>query len=214
MVLSVVEPYPRRPEIARVPDDLYSPDYFAKKQRERIAHMTPDEFEPWDSAKLRYIETKIEPMLDLYRQSDHDWFKSFSRRRGVAMHSSDLIFKLQRLNPHIQVQQQINYENDWGLYIESLGKIRYLSAVPKGFLTEFSFAVVDERDLPVEEKRGWRTILVMCLCKGAITWDQVVAEFGEPEDGFNEARWMEATANIRHGGDEIFERNIANSMER
>lgn len=196
-----------------MPEDLFSPDYFAKKQRERIARMRPVDFEPWDSAKERYIQTKIEPMLDLYRQSDHDWFKDFSRRRGVAMHSSDLIFKLQKLNPHIQVQQQINYENDWGLYIESLGKIRFLTGFPKGWLTEFSYAITDDRDLPTEERRGWRTVLVYCLAKGAVAWDQIVAEFGEPEDGFNEARWCAVTADIRHGGDEIFARNVANSMD-
>lgn len=196
-----------------MPPDLYSADYFAQKQRERIARMKPQDWEPWDAARERYIKTKIEPTLQLYRQSDHDWFKDFSRRRGECMHSSDLIFRIQKLNPHIFVQQQYNFPDDWGLYTESLGRIRFLTGLPKGWLTEFSYALVDDRDLPTEERRGWRTVLIYCLLKGAITWEQVIAEFGEPQDGLNEERWCNATAEFRHGGDAVFEKNIANSLE-
>lgn len=196
-----------------MPPDLWSPEYYAQKQRERIARMTPDEFEPWEEARERYIKTKIEPTLQLYRQSDHEWFRDFSRRRGTVMHSSDLIFRIQKLNPHIFVQQQYNFENDWGLYTESLGRIRFLTGVPKGYLTEFSYSLVDDRDLPTEERRGWRTVIIYCLMKGAISWEDVLREFGEPQDGFNEARWCEATESFRHGGEAITERNIANSME-
>lgn len=196
-----------------MPLDLYSLDYFARKQQARVAAMKPDDYLPYDEAKEKYIKTKIEPTLQLYRQSDHDWFKDFSRRRGVAMHSSDLIFRIQKLNPHIFVQQQYNFPDDWGLYTESLGRIRFLTGLPKGWLTEFSYALVDDRDLPTEERRGWRTVLIYCLMKGAITWEQVIEEFGEPQDGFNETRWCEATESFRHGGDAILERNIANSLE-
>ena len=85
--------------------------------------------------------------------------------------------------------------------------------MPKGFLTEFSYSICDDRDLPVEERRGWRTIIIMCLLKGAITWEQVLAEFGEPTDGWNEARWCETLVDFRYGGEQTVLRNQANLLE-
>lgn len=193
--------------------DLWSADYYEKKAWDRVNASKGQKFEEWSEARERYIETKIEPILQTYRQSDHDWFSDWSRRRGDCMHSSDLIFRIQRLNPHIYVQQQICFPTDWGLYSSALGRIQFLTGLPKGWLTEWSYAIVDERDLPVEERRGWRTVIVYALMKGAITWKQAIAEFGEPKDGFNEQRWCEALADFRHGGDQVFQRNIANVVE-
>src|SRR5208282_5005727 len=193
--------------------DLFSSDYFAKKLNRLAAEAKDSDFTPWAEARERYIKTKLEPIHDLYRQSDHDWFKDFSRRRGVAMHSSDLIYRLQKLNPHISVQQQINFPDDWGLYTTAYGRIQFLTGLPKNWLTEFSYALVDERNLPLEERRGWRTVLVYLLYKGALEWDDVFREFGDPMDGFNDERWCAATADIRLGGDEQVQRNIANLVE-
>lgn len=178
-----------------------------------LSKLTSGDFLPWEEAREKYLTQKIKPLHDLYRQSDHAWFKDFCRRKGEVMHSSELIFRLQKLNPHIAVQQQYNFENDWGLYTSAIGRIQFLTGMPKGWLTEFSYALVDDRDLPTEERRGWRTVLIYCLMKGAITWKQILAEFGEPQDGFNETRWCEATAEFRRGGEKISLRNIANALE-
>ena len=196
-----------------MPLDLWSADYFRQKQIERIASMKPADFEPWEEARERYIAERIEPTLQTYRQSDHEWFKDFNRRKGEVLHSSDLIYRLQQLNPHISVQSQYNFPGDWGLYSSALGRVQFLTGLPKNWLTEFSYALTDERDLPTEERRGWRTVLVYCLMKGAITWEQVLEEFGEPQDGFNEARWCETTADFRYGGDQLAQKNIANALE-
>lgn len=193
--------------------DLWSSEFYEKKAWQRVNDAKGQQFEEWSEARERYIAEKIEPLLDTYRQSDHDWFKDFSRRRGECMHSSDLIFRLQQLNPHISVQQQINFESDWGLYSSALGRIQFLTGLPKGWLTEFSYAIVDDRNLPVEEKRGWRTVLVYCLLKGAITWEQIMTEFGDPQDGFNDMRWQDMTVDIRHGEEQIWQRNLSNLLE-
>jgi hypothetical protein len=196
-----------------MPLDLFSPDYFAQKQHERIAKMKPEDFEAWGDARERYIATKIEPLLTRYRQGDHDWFSDWNRRRGEVIHSSDLIFRLQKLNPHIFVQQQINFPDDWGIYTSAYGRVQFLTGFPKGWMTELSYSIVDDRDLPLEEKRGWRTVLIYCLLKGALQWEDVVREFGEPNDCWNEYRWRETTAEFRHGGDQMIQRNIANLLE-
>ena len=196
-----------------MPLDLWSADHFAQKTWERIRNAKPNDFEPWEEARERYIAEKVEPLLQMYRQSDHDWFADFHRRKGEVLHSSDLIFRLQKLNPHITVQSQINFPADWGIYTAAIGRIQFLTGFPKGWLTEFSYALVDDRDLPLEERRGWRTVLVYCLMKGALTWEQVMAEFGEPNDAWNDTRWQEVTADFRHGGEEIVHRNIANLIQ-
>ena len=196
-----------------MPLDLWSPEHFAQKNWERIKSAHPDDFLPVDEANEKYIATKIHPMLQMYREADQDWFSNWHRRKGDVMHSSDLIFRLQNLNPHISVQQQINFPDDWGLYSSALGRIQFLTGFPKGWLTEFSYALVDSRDLPTEERRGWRTVLVYCLLKGALNWEQVLAEFGEPNDAWNEQRWYETTVDFRYGGEQIVQRNVGNVLE-
>lgn len=195
-----------------MPLDLWSADYYEQKAWKRVHAAKSADFEPWEEARERYVAEKIEPTLQTYRQSDHTWFKDFSRRKGEVMHSSDLIHRLQKLNPHIIVQSQVNFPTDWGLYTSALGRVQFLTGLPKGWLTEFSYALVDDRDLPLAERRGWRTVLIYCLMKGAITWEQVLAEFGEPQDGFNDQRWQETTMDFRHGGDQITMRNIQNAL--
>jgi len=102
--------------------DLWSADYYNQKAWQRVRDSKDTPFEPWEEARERYVQEKVEPLLSTYRQSDHDWFRDFRRRKGEVMHSSDLIFRLQRLNPHIQVQSQTNFPDDWGLAGESLGR--------------------------------------------------------------------------------------------
>jgi len=193
--------------------DLWSAEYFNTKTWERVQEAQKQPPEKWEEARERYIEHKIKPLIQLYQESDHQWFKDARRRKGEVMHSSDLIAKLQRLNPHIAVHSQTNFPDDWGLYSAERGRIQFLTGMPKGWMTEWSYSIVDDRDLPTEERRGWRTVLVYLLLKDALTWKQVLAEFGEPQDGFNDTRWQAVTADIRLGNEQTFQRNVANAME-
>lgn len=193
--------------------DLWSPTHWEQKAWKRVADAKPQDFECWEEAKARYTETKIEPLLARYRQDDQDWFADWNRRKGEMMHSSDLIFRLQRLNPHLQIQNQVNFPEEWGLYSSALGKIQFLTGFPKGWLTEWSYAILDARNLPVEEKRGWRTVLVYLILKGAVNLNAAIRAFGEPKDGWNDYRWQETLADFRHGGEEMVHRNIANLLE-
>jgi len=161
----------------------------------------------------KYRATKIEPLHDIYRLYDHDSFKDFSRRRGQVLHSSELVFRTLRLNPCLIVQHQLNFPEDWGFYIGRGNHLIYLSGFHKGYLTEFSYTLVDQRDLPVEEKRGWRTVLLRLMARGVIKWEQVVKEFGH-SDGLNSERWLVYTAPYRHrNGAQCIERNLTNEME-
>lgn len=165
---------------------------------------------PNKEALIRYRETKTEPMLDRYRLSDHNWMKDFHRRKGFVIHSSELIYRIQALNPNVKVQYQMNYEQDWGLYIPLGRKLTYVSSVPKGWLTEFSYLLVDDRDLPEFERRGWRTVLIRLMGKGVLTWEQVEAEFGSSE-GVNADRWLIYTRSYRNlNASKVVQLNQAN----
>lgn len=157
-----------------------------------------DSFLPVDEALLKYKQEKIEPIHDSYRLSDHADLKNLHKRSGQWMHSSELIYRVQKLNPRIFVQQQINFPDQWGFYIDVLGKQKYVSGFKKGWLREFSAIEVDDRDLQLgNELRGWRTVLVRLASLGLLTWDQVVETFGDSE-GANRHRWQNYTRLFRN----------------
>lgn len=171
------------------------------------------EFLVASEALEKYQHERIEPLHDTYRLYDHQSFKNFERRRGFALHSSELVYRVHRLNPGIVVQHQINFPGEWGLYVAVSNRLVYLSAVPQGYLTEFSYTLVDEKDLPTEERRGWRTILLRLMARGVLTWKQVIAEFGN-SDGLNSERWLVYSEPYRNRNSvRCVERNLRNEME-
>lgn len=170
-------------------------------------------FLPYSEALERFDAEKLQPQLDQYRLYDHASFKDFERRKGLVLHSSEFLLRLSQLDPSIRIHHQINFSDDWGIYADRGSVLAYLSAVPKGWLTEFSYALVDERDLPSEERRGWRTVLLRLLAFGVLTWRQVEKEFGDSE-GFNSERWLTYTAPYRNAdGARVVWQNVGNQME-
>jgi len=167
---------------------------------------------PPEEALAKYQATKVEPLLDSYRLWDHNSFRDFHRRKGCVLHSSEFILRVTECNPNIFVEQQLNFQDEWGFYLDMACGPTYLSGFPKGWLTEFSYCLVDERNLPTEEKRGWRTVLIRLLGKGALTWEQVISEFGDSE-GFNSERWLMYSAPYRNeDGAGAIARNLHNQF--
>lgn len=161
----------------------------------------------------KYRHDKIEPIHDTYRLSDHAAFADFERRKGQVIHSSEVIYRILRLAPRLVVQRQLNFEHEWGFYFPGQ-RLIYLSGFHDGWLTEFSYAFVDDRDLPTEERRGWRTVLVRLMGRGVLLWRDVVKEFGN-SDGLNSERWLRYTAPYRNRNSaQSIARNLDNEMER
>lgn len=153
---------------------------------------------PYAEAKIRYQEEKIEPLHDTYRLWDHADLVNLHKRSGQWMHSSELIWKVQKLNPRLFVEQQINYPDERGFYVDELGKQKYVSGFNKGWLREFSAIAVDERNLQLgDELRGWRTVLLRLLSAGIIEWNQALHAFGDSE-GINAYRWNMYTQQFRN----------------
>lgn len=157
------------------------------------------EFLPLDEALLKFKGEKIEPQLETYRLYDHRELKDFHMRSGQWIHSSEFIHRVQRLNPRLFVEQQLNFPDQWGFYVDVLGKQKYVSGFPKGWLREFTAIVVDNRNLMEgDEIRGWRHVLVRLMGLGLLSWSQVLKEFGNSE-GVNADRWKKFTWPFREG---------------
>ena len=55
---------------------------------------------------------------------------------------------------------------------------KYAGGIPKDWIPEYSVLEVNERNLPVREHRGYRSVLLALLAAGAITPDQADKHFG------------------------------------
>lgn len=167
------------------------------------------EFLPLEEALLKFKGERIEPQLETFRLYDHHELKDFHRRSGQWMHSSELVHQVTRMNPRIFVEQQLNYPDQWGFYVDVRGRQRYVSGFPKGWLREFTAIVVDSRDLMEgDEIRGWRHVLVRLMGLGLLSWAQVVKTFGNSE-GANAERWQKFTWMFREGCADRIRENLS-----
>jgi hypothetical protein len=135
--------------------------------------------------------------LEKYRLDDHEELKNAEKRLGQQLSHQELIRRVVKLNPQVWAEDSNYDKNVVGFYrTNSAGEKEYLVAFEKGILPEFSFIFVDAADLPVKEKRGWRTVLHRLLAKGALTWAQVLEIFGDAH-GINATRWRSNTQRYR-----------------
>ncbi|HWF05576.1 MAG TPA: hypothetical protein VHA06_17960 [Candidatus Angelobacter sp.] len=148
---------------------------------------------------LARLQEKTKKDLQRYRWPDQAEMTDFARRVGQRMSHSDLIRRVKSLNPAIFVEQSINYPDCLSLYhVDAIsGKKTYLSYMDKGDMPEFSALMVDEKDIPEQEIRGWRTILVRLLSLHALQWRDVENEFDDPISDLNANRWYAETKPFR-----------------
>lgn len=142
-------------------------------------------------------------LLEKYRLSDQDELSQQEIRTGKMFYFVDFLAKIRKLNIDITVEQSRNFPDSLGLYMQSriTGEYSYLSCVPKDWMPEYSYLILDDRNLPTEEGdtpevRGWRTVLVHLLKKKALTWPQVRDTFGDAMN-FNSKRWECETQQFR-----------------
>lgn len=168
-----------------------------------------NDFLPGREAILRYRQEKIEPLHETYRLTDHNDLKDLVKRSGQWMHSSELILRVQQINPCVYVRQQVNYPDQWGFYVDVQSRLTYVSGFPKGWLREFTAILVDERNLmDGDEIRGWRAVLLKLLSLGILRWEQVHKTFGDSE-GVNADRWRRYTRVYREDDNaQIVNRNL------
>jgi hypothetical protein len=149
---------------------------------------------------LAYLHSKNERDLKKYRWGDQEEMTDCQRRIGRRMHHSELARRVKRLNPAIFYEQSINFKDSLGFYhVDPMsGKKTYLSSFDKGEMPEFSFILCDYQEIPEQEVRGWRTVLVRLLTLRALTWRQVKEEFDDPISDLNARRWYAETNQFRY----------------
>lgn len=152
-----------------------------------------------DAEALAFLDYKNKQTLKKYRWHDQEEMTDCARRIGQRMHHSELIQRVKKLNPAIFVEQSINFRESLGFYWQDpqSGKQKYLSCFDKGSMPEFSFLLCDYQDIPEQEVRGWRTVLVRLLTEKALKWKQVAEEFGDPITDLNANRWYAETKEFR-----------------
>jgi hypothetical protein len=138
-----------------------------------------------------------ERRVEQYRLPDQDELAEESRRLGHPMTSNELIRRVTKLNPDLWAEDSIaNPKTVTGFYTAHDKKKIFCVAFDKGWLPEFSIVVEDRAGLPVRERRGWRTVLVRLLEGGYLTFEQILAGFGDAL-GTNNRRWRSLVRNYR-----------------
>lgn len=135
--------------------------------------------------------------LDKYRLDDHEDLKDAEKRLGQPMSSSDLITRVERLT-HRRIWAEDSYRDPSiaGFYTTENGSKKFLVAFDKGFMPEFSVIRVDEKDLPVKEVRGWRTVLARLIQSRTVTLSELEKGF-QFRDHTSDERWRANTRDFR-----------------
>lgn len=125
-----------------------------------------------------------------YRLSDQLELKDKAKRTGEMLFHTELIRRVEKIT-HRQVwaEDSIRDKEVAGFYTQKQGVKTYICAFDKGPLPEFSIITTDDRDMPIKEKRGWRTVLTRLMQAKVMTWPQVVYGFGDGIDHAASDRW-------------------------
>jgi hypothetical protein len=140
--------------------------------------------------RLAALKEDTNNSLDRYRLSDHREMTKSEKRTGQMLYHSDVVRRIEKLtHKRVWAEDSNNDKSVCGFYTQHQGVKKFICAFDKGPLPEFSHFVTDERDLPIKEKRGWRTVLTRLMQAGAITWPQVVYGFGDGLEHAAAERW-------------------------
>jgi len=149
--------------------------------------------------KLQQSYQETDKALMQYRLSDHDDLKDAEKRMGRPLMSNDLILRVEKLTGR-KVWAEDSYRDPEiaGFYTVQKGQKTFLCAFDKGPMPEYSIIMTDAADLPIKEKRGWRTVLTRLLQAGVISWPQVVSGFGDGRSHAAANRWAFNTREFRN----------------
>lgn len=136
--------------------------------------------------------------LDKYRLDDHDDLKDAEKRLGQPMLSSELITRIERLT-HRRIWAEDSYRDSSiaGFYTtDNEGSKKFICAFDKGAMPEFSIILTDDKDLPVKERRGWRTVLTRLIQSRHTTLSELEKGF-QFRDHQSDERWRANTRDFR-----------------
>lgn len=145
------------------------------------------------------------------RIANQDDLEDPSRVLGPRIQFTDLVARLKRIVPTLTVReglpgnvalyapcnaeelamQTLTWQHDKNKFFMHN---KYVGGFPKQPLHEFSGLEVEEfTRLANKEIRGWRSVLIMLLEQGLVTYKKVIEEFGDVGTDRRGWRWREAT---------------------
>lgn len=133
-----------------------------------------------------------------YRLEDHKELKQAEARVGKPMAHDELIKRVEKATGRkVWGEVSLRDPNVYGFYTTGQdGEKKYICAFEKGYLPEFSIVLVDDHDMPIKEKRGWRTVLTRLLQTKAIKYYQIRNAF-EISDHLSDDRWRANTQRFK-----------------
>lgn len=118
---------------------------------------------------------------------------------GRPLLHTELIRRVEKTtHRRVWAEESLHDHNVIGFYHIKKGQKAYVCAFDKGAMPEFSIILTDNADLPIKEKRGWRTVLTRLLQSGAMSWSEVVYGFGDGLDHAASNRWSFNTSKFRN----------------
>ena len=126
--------------------------------------------------------------LAQHRLPEQDKWKESERRLGRGMTHVALFNYVRKFIESVVMETSFNDPAVAGFYSHDTRGKRYLVAFNTGFLPEWSIITTDRADLPIKERRGWRTVLLHLLKRKVITFSQV-SEIVRTHYGYAPADW-------------------------
>jgi len=135
--------------------------------------------------------------LKQFKLADHDELKNAEVRFAHGMYHTEFIRRVEKATGRkIWAEDSYRDKNVIGFYTTKKGEKSYICSFNKGYMPEFSIIETDERDMPVREHRGWRTVLTRLLQTDSIRMFQIRNAF-EIKDHIADDRWRANTQNFK-----------------
>lgn len=145
-----------------------------------------------------------------------------TRTLGPRLQFSEFVSRLRRLVPSLKVLDgspgnvalyaprnskeleaaTLSWQHDKSVFFL---RNKYVGGFPKKEIHEYSGLDVEEfTHLANKEIRGWRTVLIMLIQQGLVSYKTVVKEFGDVGTDRRGWRWLEATRKWRNNPSTCF----------
>lgn len=110
-------------------------------------------------------------------------------RLGKLLSHNEFIARLRRALPTLHVQD--GAPGCLALYrpTPNGNQLLFLGWIYKGESPEYSSYILGRYDVPLKERRGWRTVLLRLVQTGHISERQAIKHFGRPSNGITAKHW-------------------------
>jgi hypothetical protein len=150
-----------------------------------------------------------------YITEDQAELQNADRSTGACLSYAELLNRLQKICPKLIAKEgspgniALYYPRNSDELYEALTDggystdaffifNKYVGGMPKEELPEWGYVDIDTSLIATREHlRGWRTILIGLLLAGAVSYAEVIKEFGDPATDPRNSVWMKKTLEWR-----------------